>query len=94
MLTWIWNLENLHYLNFSFAKHSTHFQLLGLEVDKIELKILEICGLYYKHVMIVNDDSSIVSKWGFKLIDDPRVIIYDRHRFIIQATGKFGTPSW
>ncbi len=23
----------------------------------------------------------------FKLIDDPRVIIYDCHRFIIQATG-------
>ncbi len=47
----------------------------------------EASGLYYKHVTIVNDDSSIVSKWSFKLIDDPRVIIYDHHRFIIQATG-------
>ncbi len=46
-----------------------------------------ICGLYYKHVMIINDDSSIVSKWSFKLIDDPSVVIYDHHRFIIQATG-------
>ncbi len=44
-------------------------------------------GLYYKHKTIVNDDSSIVSERSFKLIDDPRVIIYDRHRFIIQATG-------
>jgi hypothetical protein len=43
-------------------------------------------GRYYKHVMIVNDDSSVISKWSFKLIDDPGVIIYDRHRFIIQAT--------
>ncbi len=47
-----------------------------------------ICGLYYKHVAIVNDDSSIISKWSFKLRDDPRVIIYDHHRFIIQATGN------
>ena len=35
---------------------------------------------------IVNDDSSVVSKWSFKLIDNPRVAIYDRNRFIIQAT--------
>jgi hypothetical protein len=45
------------------------------------------CGLYYKQVMIVNDNSSIISKWCSKLSDDPRVVIYDRHRFIIQATG-------
>jgi hypothetical protein len=39
-------------------------------------------------VMIVNDDSSIISKWSFKLIDDPRVTIYDHHRFIREAIGK------
>ncbi len=44
-------------------------------------------GLYYKHVTIINDNSSIVSKWSFKLSDDPRVIIYNHHGFIIQATG-------
>ncbi len=37
--------------------------------------------------MIIDDDSSVISKWSFKLIDNPRVIIYDHHRFIIQATG-------
>jgi hypothetical protein len=48
------------------------------------------CGLYYKHVTIVNDDSSIINKWSFKLTDDARVIIYNQHRFIIQAnTGKY-----
>jgi hypothetical protein len=47
------------------------------------------CGLYYKHVTIVNEGSSIVSKGSFKLIDDPRVFIYDRRRFMIQATGLF-----
>ncbi len=57
----------------------------------IKIKCCEyaISGLYYKHVTIVNDDSSVVSKWSVKLIDDPRVIIYDHHRFIIQATGLF-----
>jgi hypothetical protein len=45
------------------------------------------CGLYYKHVMIVNDDSSVISKRSFKLIDDPRIVIYDCHKFIKQAIG-------
>jgi hypothetical protein len=45
------------------------------------------CGLYYKHVMILNDDSSIVSKGSFKLIDNPKAVIYDDYRFIIQAAG-------
>ncbi len=55
------------------------------------------CGLYYKHLMIVNDDSSIISWWSFKLIDDPRVVIYDRHRFIILALGAkmhFCRKNW
>ena len=46
------------------------------------------CGLYYKHVTIVNDNSSVDSKWSLKLIDDPRVVIYDCHRFIVQASEK------
>jgi hypothetical protein len=32
-----------------------------------------LCGLYYKHIAIVNDDA--------------RVVIYDRNAFIIQATA-------
>jgi len=31
--------------------------------------------------------TSVISKWSFKLIDDPRVIIYHPNRLIIQATG-------
>jgi len=56
-------------------------------ISSKKFKKIDFCGLYYKHVMIVNDDSSIVSKWSFKLIDNPIVVIYDHHRFIIQATG-------
>jgi hypothetical protein len=48
-------------------------------------------GLYYKHMTIVNDDSSIISEQSFQLIDDPRGIIYDCHMFIIQATGAIFT---
>jgi hypothetical protein len=44
-------------------------------------------GLYYKHMTIVIDDSSIVIKWSFKLIDTARGVIYDRHMFIVQATA-------
>jgi hypothetical protein len=58
--------------------------------NKIDLKYLqdnEIWGLYYKHVTIVNDASSGVNKLKASLNDNARVIIYDRHMFIVQATG-------
>jgi hypothetical protein len=48
------------------------------------------CGLYYKPITIVNDDSSIVSKLETSLTDDAKVAIYDRHMFIVEATG----PAW
>jgi hypothetical protein len=44
-------------------------------------------GLYYKPMMIVNDDSRVVNKLETSLTDDARVVIYDRHTFIVQATG-------
>ncbi len=44
-------------------------------------------GLYYKPIMIVNNDSSIINKLENSLIDDARVVIYDCHRFIVQAVG-------
>ncbi len=37
-------------------------------------------------MMIVNDDARIVNKLDASLTDNARVIIYDRHRFIVQAT--------
>jgi hypothetical protein len=43
------------------------------------------CGLYYKHMTIVNDDSSIIIKRSFKLIDTAKGVIYDCHMFIVQA---------
>jgi hypothetical protein len=46
---------------------------------------IDSCVLYNKLIMIVNDDSSIVKKLETSLIDDARVVIYDRHMFIVQA---------
>ncbi len=43
---------------------------------------------------IVNDDSSVVSKWSFKLIDNPKVVIYDHHRFVTQGTPQDKSPCF
>jgi hypothetical protein len=43
--------------------------------------------LYYKLITIVNDNSSIVNKLETLLFDDARVVIFDRHMFIVQTTG-------
>jgi hypothetical protein len=37
--------------------------------------------------MIVNDDSRVINKLETLLTDDARVVIYDRHMFIEQATS-------
>jgi hypothetical protein len=34
----------------------------------------------------VNDDSRVVNKLEASLTDNARVVIYDRHMFIVQAT--------
>ncbi len=36
---------------------------------------------------IVNDDSRVINKLETSLNDDDRVVIYDCHMFIVQATG-------
>ncbi len=38
--------------------------------------------------MIVNDDSRVINKLEASLTDNARVVIYDRHMFIVQATGQ------
>ncbi len=44
-------------------------------------------GQYYKPMMIVNDISKVITKLETSLTDDARVVIYDRHMFIVPATG-------
>ncbi len=46
-------------------------------------------GLYYKHITIVNDDTTVTPQFGALLTDDARVIIYNCNMFIIQATGPY-----
>jgi hypothetical protein len=45
-------------------------------------------SLYYKPIMIVNDDARVVNKLEASLTDDARVVIYDCHMFIVQAIGQ------
>jgi hypothetical protein len=56
---------------------------------RYEMGIMQnlICGLYYKLMTIINDDSKVINKLEASLFDDARVIIYDHHMFIVQATG-------
>jgi hypothetical protein len=46
-------------------------------------------GLYYNPKKIINDDSRVVNKLEASLTDDARVVIYDCHMFIVQATAHF-----
>jgi hypothetical protein len=52
------------------------------EYPHLKLKIL-----YYKHITIIKDDSSIINKLGASLTDDARAIIYDSRMFIVHGTG-------
>ncbi len=50
----------------------------------LPLKWIQLnCGLYYKPVMVVNDDSRVINKLETSHTDDARVIIYDRHMFVV-----------
>ncbi len=57
-------------------------------------KFYDINALYYKPITIINDNSSVVNKLETSLIDDARVIIYDRHLFIVQATALGKTRNF
>jgi hypothetical protein len=50
-----------------------------------------ISGLYYKPMTIINDDSRVINKLEASLTDNARVVIYDRHMFIVQATEYLKT---
>jgi hypothetical protein len=38
---------------------------------------------------IINDDSRVITMLETSLTDDTRVVIYDHHMFIVQATSLF-----
>ncbi len=46
----------------------------------------ESCGLYYKHITIIYDNSSVVNKFEVSLTDHAGLVIYDHHMFVVQAT--------
>ncbi len=73
----------------SLVKESIFYvrtQMFKFQVCRMQI----ISGLYHKHTMITNYASSIVNKLEALLTDAARVIIYDCHVFIVQATGIKG----
>ncbi len=68
----------LNILSLGYANIGIHYYYLCKKIP---------CGLYHKPITIVNNNSSIVNKLETSLIDDARVVIYDCHMFIVQATG-------
>ncbi len=52
-----------------------------------------LCGLYYKHITTLNNDSSVVNKFETSLTNDARVIIYDRYMFTVKAIVALGNAK-
>ncbi len=46
-------------------------------------------GLYHKPMIIINDDSRVINKCEASLTDNARVVIFECHMFIVQATSFF-----
>ncbi len=60
--------------------------IVRLSLDKLILAEQNL-WLIYKHITIVNDNSSVISEWHSSLIDNTRVVIYDRN-LLIEAAGQ------
>ncbi len=59
----------------------------GQRADRLKTYYNKASGLYYKHIMSVNDDSSVVNKFETSLTGEARVVIYNCHLFKVRATG-------
>ncbi len=64
--------------------HGVHQVVVLAEVARLEGKV-DTSGLFCKPMMTVNDDSRVVNKLETSLTDDARVVLYDRHMFMVQA---------
>jgi len=53
----------------------------------------QTCGLYYKHITIINGDCSVVNEFEASVTDGARVVIKNRHMFIVKATNLIWTSS-
>jgi len=62
--------------------------MLAVNVTKLFSSSLKLSGLYYKHITIVNDNSSVINKLEASLTDDARVISCDHNMYILQAKGQ------
>ncbi len=85
MQTNIWDKKQLVYQKKIISIRSL-FILIWFEVHQIGSDQTNTVT-YYKPITIVNDDSTVINKLETSLTDGARVIIYDHHMFIVQATS-------
>jgi hypothetical protein len=95
-MKYIWNFpcssDSKSVLTFSLA--SVAVDLLAILHFFTKQKFQNIsCSLNYKNIIIVNDDSCVINKLRASLNDAARVVIYDHHMFIVQASGMILPPG-
>ncbi len=61
--------------------------MCSTRVRSILVHKYQTSGLYYKPMTIVNDDSRVINQLENSLTDDYRVVIYNHHKFTVQAIG-------
>jgi len=72
-------------------QHTYYYCACFKDIVSHMIKGTHACGLFYKHITTINDDSSIINKFETSLTNNARVVIYNCHMFIIQATDLFVT---
>jgi hypothetical protein len=63
-----------------------NFSVLKLKLGNGRMPFKDLV-VNYKPMKIVNDDARVVNKLEASLTVDTRVVIYNRHMFIVQAAG-------
>ncbi len=78
-----------HWSKWEMPARDKHYSLLWtlINYDRKKFSNIGSCGLYYKRITIINDDSSVINKSHLLLTDDARVIIYYCNMLIKQAIG-------
>jgi hypothetical protein len=76
--------QSLTFLPRQLISRSTNGRIQTLDIRIMSQVLYNVLtsGLYYKPMMIVNDDSRVVNKLEASLTDNARVVIYNRHMFI------------
>jgi hypothetical protein len=59
-----------------------HYFLSAIKKSR-KMNVIDTSVVYYKHITIVNYDSSIINKFEASLTANARIVIYDCPMFIV-----------